>query len=89
MTIPFTPELFELIRENAGGHRPLLFGNARIITGDSLIGDFDRGDVLLGGSRVRQPSQSCPFLATTRKQMCCNDSSMMPTPRTRSSSTVR
>ncbi|MCT7293596.1 MULTISPECIES: Atu4866 domain-containing protein [Rhodococcus] len=52
MTIPFTPELFELIRENAGGHRPLLFGNARIITGDSLIGDFDRGDVLLGGSRV-------------------------------------
>lgn len=45
MTIPFTPELFELIRENAGGHRPLLFGNARIITGDSLIGEIGRAHV--------------------------------------------
>ncbi|WP_413768213.1 Atu4866 domain-containing protein [Rhodococcus pyridinivorans] len=53
MNTPFTPELLELITtDRAAGHRPLLFGNARIITGDSLIGDFDRGDVLLGGSRV-------------------------------------
>ncbi|MCD2114138.1 Atu4866 domain-containing protein [Rhodococcus rhodochrous] len=53
MITAFTPELLELITANrTGGHRPLLFANARIITGDSLIGDFDRGDVLLGGSRV-------------------------------------
>lgn len=53
MNTPFTPELLALITANrATGHRPLLFGNARIVTGDSLIGDFDRGDVLLGGSRV-------------------------------------
>ena len=53
MITPFTPELLELITANrTGGHRPLLFANARIVTGDSLIGDFDRGDVLLGGSRV-------------------------------------
>ncbi|WP_241387566.1 Atu4866 domain-containing protein [Rhodococcus sp. CH91] len=53
MITAFTPELLELITDNhIGGHRPLLFANARIVTGDSLIGDFDRGDVLLGGSRV-------------------------------------
>lgn len=53
MNTPFSPELLELINTNrATGHRPLLFGNARVITDDSLIGDFDRGDVLLGGSRV-------------------------------------
>jgi len=53
MITAFTPELLELITTNrTGGHRPLLFANARIITGDSLIGDFDCGDVLLGGSRV-------------------------------------
>lgn len=53
MNSPFTPSLLELINENSRGkHRPLLFGNARIITNDSLIGDFDRGDVLLGGGRV-------------------------------------
>lgn len=53
MNTPFSPELLELINTNrATGHRPLLFSNARVITDDSLIGDFDRGDVLLGGSRV-------------------------------------
>jgi hypothetical protein len=53
MATPFTPETLRLIEENQnGGTRPLLFGNARIITGDSLVGDFDRGDVLLGGNRV-------------------------------------
>ncbi|MFD0485560.1 Atu4866 domain-containing protein [Kineococcus sp. GCM10028916] len=53
MAVPFTPELLELIDVNqVNGHRPLLFANARILTGDSLIGDFDRGDVLLGGDRV-------------------------------------
>lgn len=53
MTTVFTPERLDLISADmAGGHRPLLFGNARIITGDSLIGDVERGDVLLGGSRV-------------------------------------
>ncbi|QCQ92680.1 Atu4866 domain-containing protein [Rhodococcus sp. SGAir0479] len=53
MNSPFSPELLELINaDRTTGHRPLLFANARIVTGDSLIGDFDRGDVLLGGSRV-------------------------------------
>lgn len=53
MTTAFTPDLLDLIEANrADGHRPLLFANARIVTGDSLIGDIDRGDVLLGGSRV-------------------------------------
>jgi len=53
MNFPFTPELLNLIRDNQHqGHRPLLFGNARIITTDPLIGDFERGDVLLGGSRI-------------------------------------
>ncbi|MGN0099730.1 MAG: Atu4866 domain-containing protein [Dietzia sp.] len=53
MTTRFTPDLLDLIEANrADGHRPLLFANARIVTGDSLIGDVDRGDVLLGGSRV-------------------------------------
>lgn len=49
----FTPELLDLIRANStGAHRPLLFANARIITGDPLIGDFSRADVLLGGARI-------------------------------------
>ena len=53
MTYPFTPELLQLVTDaQSAHHRPLLFGNARIVTGDSLIGDFDRADVLLGGSRV-------------------------------------
>jgi imidazolonepropionase-like amidohydrolase len=53
MVTPFTPELFRIIQDNQnGGTRPLLFGNARIITGDSLVGDFERGDILLGGNRV-------------------------------------
>lgn len=30
----------------------MLFAHARILTLDPLIGDFDRGDVLLGGSRI-------------------------------------
>jgi hypothetical protein len=53
MTSPFTPELLRLIEANRlGGHRPLLFGNARVLTGDSLIGDIERGDILLGGTRI-------------------------------------
>jgi hypothetical protein len=53
MAVPFTLELLDIIEAHrAGGHRPLLFANARIVTGDSLIGDVDRGDVLLGGTRV-------------------------------------
>lgn len=34
------------------GPQPLLLANARIITLDPLIGNFDRGDVLLGGTRI-------------------------------------
>ena len=53
MASPFTtPELLELIVSTRAQRRPLLFGNARVVTGDSLIGSFDRGDVLLGGARV-------------------------------------
>lgn len=53
MTSPFTDELLELIRDNqTQGHRPLLFGNAHIITTDPLIGDFEKGDILLGGARI-------------------------------------
>lgn len=53
MPVPLTPELPELLDgDHASGHGPLLFANARILTGDSLIGDVDRGDVLLGGDRV-------------------------------------
>lgn len=49
----FTPELLDLIRANySGGHRPLLFANARIVTDDPLIGGFNRADVLLGGARI-------------------------------------
>ncbi|MBF4588230.1 Atu4866 domain-containing protein [Curtobacterium sp. VKM Ac-2887] len=53
MNSPFTPELLQLITDNknAAG-RPLLFGNANIVTTDPLIGNVDRGDVLLGGSRI-------------------------------------
>lgn len=53
MPSPFTPELLQLVTDDqVARHRPLLFGNARIVTGDSLIGDFARADVLLGGSRI-------------------------------------
>lgn len=53
MSNSFTPELLDLIRANhSGGHRPLLFANARIVTEDPLIGDFTRADVLLGGARI-------------------------------------
>lgn len=53
MPSPFTPELLQLITDDrVAGHRPLLFGNARIVTGDSLVGDFARADVLLGGTRI-------------------------------------
>lgn len=49
----FTPELFCVITDNQRhGHRPLMFGNARIITLDPLIGDFDRADLLLAGSVI-------------------------------------
>ncbi|GGJ48691.1 Atu4866 domain-containing protein [Streptomyces brasiliensis] len=53
MSSPFTPDLLARITtaSTEPGH-PLLFGNARIITDDPLIGEIDRGDVLLGGSRV-------------------------------------
>lgn len=52
MTFPFTPELLAVIAESSADHRPLLFANARIITDDPLIGDFDRADILLGGTRI-------------------------------------
>jgi hypothetical protein len=50
---PFTTALLDVIVDHRdAGSRPLLFGNALVVTGDSLIGNFDRGDVLLGGDRV-------------------------------------
>jgi imidazolonepropionase-like amidohydrolase len=53
MPSPFTHELLDRIVANQeSGTQPLLFGNALIVTGDSLIGDFDRGDILLGADRV-------------------------------------
>lgn len=53
MTSPFTPDLLQLVSDDQTAHHPpLLFGNARIVTGDSFIGNFDRADLLLGGSRV-------------------------------------
>jgi hypothetical protein len=53
MASPFTTELLALIHENrTESGRPLLFGNARVITTDPLIGDFEQGDVLLGGTRI-------------------------------------
>lgn len=53
MTTPFSSDLLHLIQQQSTAHhRPLLFGNASIVTGDSLIGDFERADLLLGGSRV-------------------------------------
>lgn len=53
MTTPFTPDLLARITASRhDGRHPLLFGNARIITDDPLIGDIERGDVLLGGSRI-------------------------------------
>jgi imidazolonepropionase-like amidohydrolase len=53
MNTVFTPELLQLVTAGQGEHhRPLLFGNARILTGDSLIGDFARADLLLGGTRI-------------------------------------
>lgn len=39
--------------------RTVLFGNARVITADPLIGDFESGDVLLGGSRIVVSVRSC------------------------------
>jgi hypothetical protein len=53
MQSPFTPELLQLIQnDHIHSHRPLIFGNAHILTMDSLIGDIDEGDLLLGGSRI-------------------------------------
>ncbi|CEA09424.1 hypothetical protein BN1051_02794 [Arthrobacter saudimassiliensis] len=51
MSTPFTPELLHAIHA-ASDRQPLLFGNARIITADPLIGDFAPGDLLLGGDRI-------------------------------------
>lgn len=46
---PFTPELLESILGNATDYeRPLLFVGARIHMFDSLVGDMDDGDILLG-----------------------------------------
>lgn len=53
MPSPFTFDLLTLIRDNQTEvGRPLLFVNARLITTDPLIGNFEQGDVLLGGTRI-------------------------------------
>lgn len=53
MSSPFSLDLLQLIQNNQEqGHRPLLFANASVITTDSLINNFEKADVLLGGSRV-------------------------------------
>ncbi|MET3368405.1 UNVERIFIED_CONTAM: hypothetical protein ABIE34_001645 [Jeotgalibacillus campisalis] len=53
MASPFTSDLLALILDNQKeSRRPLLFGNARVITTDPLIGDFEQGDVLLGETRI-------------------------------------
>lgn len=50
---PFTPALLDLVtRARTETAQPLLFGNARIFTNDTLIGDIAHGDVLLGGARI-------------------------------------
>ncbi|WP_432519291.1 Atu4866 domain-containing protein [Kineococcus sp. SYSU DK006] len=53
MSTPSTAGLLDVIESNArGGHRPLLFAGARILTADPLLGDFERADLLLGGERI-------------------------------------
>lgn len=49
MTNPFNAQIQRLIATNDG---PLLFINAHILTGDSLIGNFEQADLLLGGERI-------------------------------------
>ncbi|APU15497.1 Atu4866 domain-containing protein [Actinoalloteichus fjordicus] len=48
---PAAGEEIELARRQ-GPHRPLLFTGARLLTGDPLIGDVERGDVLLAGQTI-------------------------------------
>ena len=53
MNTPFTSGLLAQIHAGRQqGNRPLLFGNARIITTDPLIGDIEPGDILLGGPHI-------------------------------------
>ncbi|RWZ46062.1 amidohydrolase [Labedella phragmitis] len=49
MSNTFTPELLERIMENSTDYtQPLLFTRARIHLFDSLVGDMESGDILLG-----------------------------------------
>lgn len=49
MTNTFSPELLERIIKNAADYtQPLLFVGARIHLFDSLVGDMEQGDILLG-----------------------------------------